>query len=114
MLRLRLRFWLPTTLATAAASASSETPQTGLADAQRGELIQQQEPQTAWEFRKGIMIRRLFKNRLLPEQAQRSVYSVRTAAHVSQRIALDMERDHRATDRCLTLSTLHLARADTG
>ena len=47
-------------------------------------------------------------------KAQRSVYSVRTAAHVRQRIALDMERDHRAPERNLTLSTLHLARADTG
>lgn len=46
-------------------------------------------------------------------KAQRSVYSVRTAAHVRQRIALDMERDHRAPERNLTLCTLHAARADT-
>jgi len=47
-------------------------------------------------------------------KAQRSVYSVRTAAHVRQRIALDMERDHRAPQRNLTLFALHAARADTG
>ena len=47
-------------------------------------------------------------------KAQRSVYSVRTAAHVRQRIALDMERDHRAPERNLTLCALHAARADTG
>jgi len=47
-------------------------------------------------------------------KAQRSVYSVRTAAHVRQRIALDMERDLRAPERNLTLCALHAARADTG
>jgi len=47
-------------------------------------------------------------------KAQRSVYSVRTAAHVRQRIALDMERDHRTPEQNLTLCTLHAARADTG
>ena len=47
-------------------------------------------------------------------KAQRSVYSVRTAAHVRQRIALDMKRDHRAPERNLTLCTLHAARTDTG
>jgi Transposase len=47
-------------------------------------------------------------------KAQRSVYSVRTAAHVRQRIALDMQRDQRAPERNLTLCTLHTARADTG
>ena len=47
-------------------------------------------------------------------KAQRSVYSVRTAAHVRQRIALDMKRDHRAPERNLTLCTLHAARTNTG
>ena len=46
-------------------------------------------------------------------KAQRSVYSVRTAEHVRQRIALDKERDRRA-ERNLTLCALHAARADTG
>ena len=44
-------------------------------------------------------------------KAQRSVYSVRTAEHVRQRIALDMQRDRRALDRAATVHTLHLARA---
>ena len=43
-------------------------------------------------------------------KAQRSVYSVRTAEHIRQRIALDMQRDQRAPDRCLTTQTLHLSR----
>ena len=47
-------------------------------------------------------------------KAQRSVYSVRTAQHVRQRIALDMERDQRAPARLATTQALHLARADTG
>jgi hypothetical protein len=47
-------------------------------------------------------------------KAQRSVYCVRTAAHVRQRIALDMERDQRAPSRNTTIQTLHLARTDTG
>jgi hypothetical protein len=47
-------------------------------------------------------------------KAQRSVYSVRTEAHVRQRIALDMERDYHAPQRNLTLCALHTARADTG
>jgi hypothetical protein len=46
--------------------------------------------------------------------AQRSVYSVRTANHIRQRIALDMHRDQRAPDRFATTQTLHLARARTG
>jgi len=45
-------------------------------------------------------------------KAQRSIYSVRTAQHVRQRIALDMERDQRAPDRNTTIQTLHLARAE--
>jgi len=47
-------------------------------------------------------------------KAQRSVYSVRTGAHVRQRIALDMERDQRAPDRNTAIQTLHLARAQSG
>lgn len=47
-------------------------------------------------------------------KAQRSVYSVRTAAHVRQRIALDMERDQRAPDRNTAIQTLHLARSQSG
>ena len=47
-------------------------------------------------------------------KAQRSVYSVRTAEHIRQRIALDMERDQRAPDRQRTNQTLHLSRTRTG
>ena len=47
-------------------------------------------------------------------KAQRSIYSVRTAQHIRQRIALDMERDQRAPSRFATIHALHLARADTG
>jgi len=47
-------------------------------------------------------------------KAQRSVYSVRTAPHVRQRIALDMQRDQQATNRQATTETLHLARAGVG
>jgi len=47
-------------------------------------------------------------------KAQRNVYSVRTASHVMQRIALDMQRDQRATDRLATVHTLHLARSEAG
>jgi hypothetical protein len=47
-------------------------------------------------------------------KAQGSVYSVRTAEHIRQRIALDMERDQRAPDRQATMQTLHLSRAATG
>jgi len=47
-------------------------------------------------------------------KAQRSIYSVRTAEHVRQRIALDMERDQRAVDRTTTVHALHLARAGDG
>jgi transposase-like protein len=47
-------------------------------------------------------------------KAQRNVYSVRTAEHIRQRLALDLERDQRAPDRLATIHTLHQARADTG
>ena len=44
-------------------------------------------------------------------KAQRSVYCVRTAQHIRQRIALDMQRDQRAPGRSETLQTLHVIRA---
>jgi hypothetical protein len=47
-------------------------------------------------------------------KAQRSVYSVRTAEHIRQRIALDMERDQRAPHRQITTQILHLSRTGTG
>ena len=47
-------------------------------------------------------------------KAQRSIYSVRTAQHICQRIALDMQRDQRAPERSATIQTLHLARVGTG
>jgi len=47
-------------------------------------------------------------------KAQASIYSVRTAEHIRQRIALDMQRDQRATHRFATIQTLHLARTGTG
>jgi len=47
-------------------------------------------------------------------KAQRSVYSVRTAQHIRQRIALDMVRDQRAPNRFAAIQTLHLARIGTG
>ena len=42
---------------------------------------------------------------------QKTVYSVRTKCHISSRIALDIEREERATQRDLTTHTLHTARA---
>jgi Transposase len=47
-------------------------------------------------------------------KAQRSVYSVRTAAHIRQRIALDMQREQQATDRSRTTKVLHHARRESG
>jgi len=47
-------------------------------------------------------------------KAQRSVYSVRTAKHIRQRIALDMDRDLRAPGRCITIQTLHVSRTGIG
>lgn len=44
-------------------------------------------------------------------KAQRSVYCVRTAQHIRQRIALDMQRDQQAADRLATVRTLHMARS---
>jgi len=42
---------------------------------------------------------------------QKTVYRVRTQSHISSRIALDMEREERATQRDLTTQTLHTARS---
>jgi hypothetical protein len=46
-------------------------------------------------------------------KAQRSIDSVRTAAHIGQRIALDMQRDQQAPDRAQTTKALHQARSGT-
>jgi len=54
-----------------------------------------------------------FANRRF-RKAQHSVYSVRTAQHIRQRIALDMVRDQRAPNRFAAIQTLHLARIGTG
>ena len=43
-------------------------------------------------------------------KAQRSVYSVRTAEHIRQRIALDMHREQRSNDRARATKVLHQAR----
>ncbi len=44
-------------------------------------------------------------------KAQRSVYSVRTAEPIRQRMALDMHREQRAEGRSRTTKALHQARA---
>jgi hypothetical protein len=44
-------------------------------------------------------------------KAQKSIYSVRTAEHIRQRIALDMQRDQQASDRAETTKALHQARS---
>lgn len=44
-------------------------------------------------------------------KTQRSIYSVRTAEHIGQRIALDMQRDQQAPDRAQTTKALHQARS---
>lgn len=44
-------------------------------------------------------------------KAQRSIYSVRTAAHIRARIAVDMHREQRSADRSRTTEILHQARA---
>jgi len=46
-------------------------------------------------------------------KAQRSIYSVRTAEHIRQRIALDMQRDQQTPDREQTTKALHQARSGT-
>jgi hypothetical protein len=46
-------------------------------------------------------------------KAQKSIYSVRTAEHIGQRIALDMQREQQAPDRAQTTKTLHQARSGT-
>jgi hypothetical protein len=47
-------------------------------------------------------------------KAQKSIYSVQTAEHIGQRIALDMQWDQQATDRAQTTKSLHQARSGTG
>jgi hypothetical protein len=47
-------------------------------------------------------------------KAQRSVYSVRTAAHIRQRIALDMQREQQAAARGRTAKVLHQTRTGSG
>lgn len=47
-------------------------------------------------------------------KAQRSIYSVRTAAHIRQRIALDMQREQQAVERGRTTKVLHQARTGSG
>lgn len=44
-------------------------------------------------------------------KAQQSIYSVRTKAHLEQRLALDMQREQRAPNRQQTVTTLHRARS---
>jgi hypothetical protein len=43
---------------------------------------------------------------------QQSIYCVRTRAHVSQRVAVDMQREAQAQGRAQTTATLHLQRAE--
>jgi Transposase len=45
-------------------------------------------------------------------KAQKSIYSVRTKAHVEQRLALDMHREQRTPERQQTVQTLHRARSN--
>jgi hypothetical protein len=47
-------------------------------------------------------------------KAQRSIYSVRTAAHIRQRLALDLQREEQAADRGQTTKVLHQTRTDSG
>jgi hypothetical protein len=46
-------------------------------------------------------------------KAQKSIYSVRTAEHIRQRIALDMQREQQAPNRAETTKALHQARSET-
>ena len=46
-------------------------------------------------------------------KTQKTIYSVRTAAHIRHRLALDLLREERATRRQRTLGHLHKARAPT-
>lgn len=47
-------------------------------------------------------------------KAQRSVYSVRTAAHIRERLALDMQREQQAANRAQTTKVLHKTRRGSG
>jgi len=44
-------------------------------------------------------------------KAQKSIYSVRTQQHLEERLALDMQREQRASHQRKTLKTLHQARS---
>src|SRR6185312_14321987 len=44
-------------------------------------------------------------------KAQKGIYSVRTQQHLEERIALDMQREQRASHQRKTLKTLHQARS---
>ena len=46
-------------------------------------------------------------------KARKSIYSVRTAEHIGQRLALDLQREQQAPDREQTTKTLHQARSGT-
>ena len=46
-------------------------------------------------------------------KAQKSIYSVRTAEHIGQRIALDMQREQQTPARAQTTKALHQARSGT-
>jgi Transposase len=45
-------------------------------------------------------------------KAQRSIYSARTKQHLEQRLALDLEREQRGSQRQRTMETLHHARSE--
>jgi hypothetical protein len=44
---------------------------------------------------------------------QKSIYRVRTQEHISQRIAIDMQRDEQAPGRLRTITMLHIQRNGT-
>jgi len=47
-------------------------------------------------------------------KAQKSIYSVRTKPHLEERLALDMQREQRASQRQQTVKTLHVDRSMPG
>ena len=47
-------------------------------------------------------------------KAQKGIYSVRTKAHLEERLALDMHREQRGGERRKTIKTLHRARSGSG
>ena len=54
-----------------------------------------------------------YTHRVQHRKAQKSIYSVRTAEHIRQRIALDMQRDQQAPGCAYTTKALHQARSGT-